>query len=600
MSRGRKAVVQNNSDWESVFYNSVGTYVQYINLRLAKQIKLEPLSNHIKIVGGYAFKSLQYKKQGIPVIRISDFSNEKIILDDVVYYEESKDLERYELNEGDIVIALTGGTIAKLGIVQKGIGKLYLNQRVGKFQVLYPDEFEAEYVYWIARSVQSIIKNLGWGAAIPNVSPRQIEELQFPVPDKETQNGIIDFLNDLRANKLQEDREYFSSEVEEFIFLLQANQISCFELQSELTHQLHLVKLLRQAFLKTAMQGKLVKQNKKDGNAEELLKKINAEKENLKKAKLSSLISEKEIPFQIPESWVWCKLGEIALHSEAGKSYQALEISAQENQIGVIKTSAITSGFFVENKNKLLPNQNMNIDKIKIEKGDIIFCRASGSKGLAGKSCIVMNTPRANLILSDKSIRYVFSENIFKLFIQYFNSSIFAEEYYIKLGTMKSTTMNNITREQFNSLLIPLPPLAEQKRIVNKLEEVMNVCDEISESISQSKTENEKLLKVLLNEAVGVATTYVVAKDKTLTQKIKKFYIDHKNKIFDTIKMDIIEILQTSHEPISAAVLWNSSEYNKDIEAFYAELKRLVDIEKLVVEEKRGKVSFLKLAASEN
>jgi type I restriction enzyme, S subunit len=66
MSRGRKAVVHNNSDWESVFYNSVGTYVQYINLRLAEHIKSEPLSNHIKIVGGYAFKSSQYKKQGIP------------------------------------------------------------------------------------------------------------------------------------------------------------------------------------------------------------------------------------------------------------------------------------------------------------------------------------------------------------------------------------------------------------------------------------------------------------------------------------------------------------------------------------------------------
>ena len=64
--------------------------------------------------------------------------------------------------------------------------------------------------------------------------------------------------------------------------------------------------------------------------------------------------------------------------------------------------------------------------------------------------------------------------------------------------------------------------------------------------------------------------------------------------------MKIIEILQSSNEPISATVVWNSSEYSKDIEAFYAELKRLIDIEKLVVEEKRGKESFLKLAVNEN
>ena len=57
MSRGRKKVVPNSSDWESVFYNSIGTYVQFINSKLAEHIKAEPLSNHIRIAGGYAFKS---------------------------------------------------------------------------------------------------------------------------------------------------------------------------------------------------------------------------------------------------------------------------------------------------------------------------------------------------------------------------------------------------------------------------------------------------------------------------------------------------------------------------------------------------------------
>lgn len=281
-------------------------------------------------------------------------------------------------------------------------------------------------------------------------------------------------------------------------------------LQTELSHQENLLTQLRQSFLREAMQGKLVKQDKKDGNATDLLKKIKAEKENLKKEKPLSPITKKEIPFEIPESWVWCRLGEISLHSEAGKSYQAQEISAQENQIGVIKTSAITSGFFVEDENKLLPNQNVSIDKIRIEKDDIIFCRASGSKGLAGKSCLVANTPRANLILSDKSIRYVFSDNISKRFIQYFNSSFFGEEYYIKLGTTKSTTMNNITREQFNNLPIPLPPLAEQKRIVKKLEEVMNLCDELKTTITNNQNYIDQLLQVALNDALQIKEVEVV------------------------------------------------------------------------------------------
>ena len=57
MARGRKIVTNNSSDWESVFFNSVGVYVQLINNELSKEYKLEKLSNHIKIIGGYAFKN---------------------------------------------------------------------------------------------------------------------------------------------------------------------------------------------------------------------------------------------------------------------------------------------------------------------------------------------------------------------------------------------------------------------------------------------------------------------------------------------------------------------------------------------------------------
>jgi len=101
-----------------------------------------------------------------------------------------------------------------------------------------------------------------------------------------------------------------------------------------------------------------------------------------------------------------------------------------------------------------------------------------------------------------------------------------------------------------------------------------------------------------LNEALGVETNYDIEKDKTLKQEIREF--QKTANTFERINMKIIEILQSNKEPISATVVWNSSEYSKDIEAFYAELKRLIDIEKLVVEEKRGKESFLKLVTNEN
>ena len=66
--------------------------------------------------------------------------------------------DKFQLFAGDIIIAMTGGTIGKLAIVQDGLGKLYLNQRVGKLSVINENEFEPEYVYWLARGIQNKVK----------------------------------------------------------------------------------------------------------------------------------------------------------------------------------------------------------------------------------------------------------------------------------------------------------------------------------------------------------------------------------------------------------------------------------------------------------
>ena len=221
MAKGNRTINLYKDDvWKSVFFESVGTYVNVINNELSQEYPLEPLSDYIKIGGGYAFKTSEYKKSGIPIIRISDFNNEQIDISNCVYYDEDASLSKYELKENDIIICLTGGTIAKLGIVQAGLGKLYMNQRVGRFDILDKSKFEKEYVYWIARSVQSIIKNLAWGAAIPNVSPKQIEKLQFSFPPIEVQRQIIEFLNDLKNNTIQ-NKVYFNESIERHIIELQ-------------------------------------------------------------------------------------------------------------------------------------------------------------------------------------------------------------------------------------------------------------------------------------------------------------------------------------------------------------------------------------------
>lgn len=288
--------------------------------------------------------------------------------------------------------------------------------------------------------------------------------------------------------------------------MAEKNAESLYELHS---HQHVLLNKLRQQIIQDAVQGKLVEQDLIDEPASVLLGRITTDKQQLiaegkiKKSKPLTEINVKEKAFDIPTSWAWCRLGNLALFSEAGKSYKALEIPASDNEYGVIKTSAITSSSFHEIENKKLPIQDDPIfDKILIRKGDILFCRASGSKGLAGKSCIVKQNPKSKLVLSDKSIRYELHHLISKEFIQLYNNSSFAFEYYFKLGTAKSTSMNNITRTEFDQLLIPLPPLNEQQRIVTKVEKLMKLCDDLEQYIQQNQNYTQDLLQVALKEAL--------------------------------------------------------------------------------------------------
>ncbi|WP_333597805.1 restriction endonuclease subunit S [Chryseobacterium flavum] len=478
-----------NNIWLNVFYSSVGTYVNVINQELGKLYKPEPLSKYIKIGGGFAFKTAQYKKKGIPVIRISDFNNEKIDLTNCIYYEESDSLSKYELNSGDIIICLTGGTIGKLGIVQENLGKLYLNQRVGRFDVLNKTNFEKEYVYWIARSVQDIIKNLAWGAAIPNVSPKQIEQLEFSIPKIEIQKKILEFLNDLKSNSIQK-KEYFNFEIEKHIIDLHNNNISLNTVNQEITHQLDLIKDLRQAFLREAMQGKLVSNETSDGKTgADLLAEIQAEKAQLikekkiKKSKPLPPISEDETPFDIPENWTWCRLGDL-IHLNSGQDLKPSEYN--DNNKGI---PYITGASNLDNE-KVTINRWTEKPKSLAFAGDLLLtCKGSG----VGKMAF-LEIPKAHVARQIMSINTINSPLLYIYIILKLSVSDFRSK--------SKSLIPGIDRDIVLNVLSPLPPLEIQLNIISKINELIQYCDNLESSVKESKQYNEMLLQQVLREAL--------------------------------------------------------------------------------------------------
>jgi type I restriction enzyme S subunit len=173
---------------------------------------------------------------------------------------------------------------------------------------------------------------------------------------------------------------------------------------------------------------------------------------------------------------------------------------------GVIKTSAVTSGEFAERENKFLQAGAPSDTSAQVAVGDLIFCRASGSKGLAGKCAIVRECSR-NLLLSDKTIRVPLMEGISQEFVALHNDSAQAKAYFASLGMGKSTSMNNVTRDELFMKPVPLPPLAEQAAIVERVEALMEHCRALAAEIEHTRTHAAHLLQAVLKEAFAPAST---------------------------------------------------------------------------------------------
>jgi type I restriction enzyme S subunit len=291
-------------------------------------------------------------------------------------------------------------------------------------------------------------------------------------------------------------------EQEILISSIENTEIESNLISSELTHQLDLIKQLRQAFLREAMQGKLchaelVSASQETGH--DLLSKIKAEKaqliadKKLKKEKELAPISEDEIPFEIPEHWAWCRLGEIISYTEN------LDIHKKLSSETIINYVDIAS---IDNKNYL-------IKEVKKSTVEELSTRA---RRVLKKDYIIYSTVRPYLkniaIIENELPNFIGSTgfNVFKpinsniKYLFYFLLSPDLNKKYEE--TMVGFNSPSITNEQFENTLFPLPPLHGQEQIVAKLEELMAFCDGLEQSIKESQGYNEQLLQQILREAL--------------------------------------------------------------------------------------------------
>lgn len=288
-------------------------------------------------------------------------------------------------------------------------------------------------------------------------------------------------------------------------------QESTIGLDSELTHQLDLVKQLRQSYLREAMQGKLVPQDPNDEPASVLLEKIKDEKERLikekkiKKQKPLPPITEDEIPFDIPENWSWCRLGELSNDLLGGFAFKSSKY-VKESKNQVVRLGNVKNDNLLLNANPAFVTDDYasTAEKAKLLPGDILVTMTGTRAKRDYLFTLLLNDEHFenfNLYLNQRVGAFRLNDLLKKEFITFLlkEPSILEPVF---LSSTGAANQANIGVTALNNILVPLPPLSEQQRIVAKLDELMAYCDELETSIKESQQQNELLLQQVLREAL--------------------------------------------------------------------------------------------------
>ena len=356
-------------------------------------------------------------------------------------------------------------------------------------------------------------------------------------------------------------------------------------------------KQLKNSILQWAIQGKLVPQDPNDEPASMLLERIRTEKAKLvkekkiKKDKNESIIYrgddnsyyekflatgevkciDDEIPFEIPKGWEWTRIRNIS-QSYIGLTYSPTDVSSRGTI--VLRSSNIQDGKIVLNDVVRVSKEISK--KLQVEKNDIIICARNGSAKLVGKSAVVTDVTEPMTFGAFMAICKTALYQYVSIFLQ---SDLFFSQL---RGVSGTTTINQLTQNNFNDFWIPIPPANEQKRIVEKLQNVSPFIERYSKSQETLNLMNiqikEQLKKSILQEAIQGKLVPQIAEEGTAQElleqirqekqklvkegKLKKsvltdsvIYKGDDNKYYERINEQIVEIELPFEYPNSWVVL---------------------------------------------
>lgn len=362
---------------------------------------------------------------------------------------------------GDVIYATVRPYLLNIAVIDKQFE--YEPIASTAFVVMTPIHIDNEFLYFILKSpmFNSQVESKVQGVTYPAINDTNFNKLLIPVPPVNEQRRIVNVIRSFQPK----------------ISALRKKQMNLNDMQTEFPTK------LQKSILHYAMQGKIVPQDANDEPAIQLIEQIKEEKELLvkqnviKNEKVSRPISEDEVPFEIPETWEWVRLNDISTYIQRGKSptYSSIE------EVPVVSQKCIQwSGFTLEPAKFIDPKTLDKYDEIRFLKdGDLLW----NSTGLGTVGRINRYSTKGiafSKVVVDSHVTIIrTSELINSMFVYYYLASPQIQESIEEMCT-GSTKQKELNTSTIKNVLIPLPPINEQNRIVQKISKLLNVVNQLN------------------------------------------------------------------------------------------------------------------------
>jgi type I restriction enzyme, S subunit len=470
---------------------------------------------HIGIICGSIVPSRDKPKSfsgGYPWVTVSNFDSKgiKLLLNHSGIGLSDREVQEYgvRIMPRNTVLMSCVGRFGFVAVIDK---EVVTNQQIHGFVI--PEQLSSEYVAYVIKSQKDFLDSSATSTTISYLNKSRCESIPFPLPPLAEQRRIVakidqlmarcDELEKLRIDRSQRLLTVHTAALDRLLTAKDSSEFStAWSFITQHFGELYSVKEnvveLRKTILQLAVMGKLVRQDPNDEPASELLRSIELEKQRLVKEKKIRCqkplpdIKPEEIPYVIPNSWEWCYLDDLCTLITDGTHYTP---TYTEAGIPFISVKNLSSGKLNFSNTRFISEQEHNefIKRCHPEEGDVLLTKV----GTTGIAVTISTNKEFSIFVSVALLKFV-KEFIDADYLTRLINSPLVKKYSAD-GT-EGVGNKNLVLRKIKAFIIPIPPLAEQRRIVEKIDRLMGMCDRLEDSIESGKGKQTDLLNALMSQ----------------------------------------------------------------------------------------------------